>query len=131
MHSVQTTTFNVYQADLDAIVNQYTLKGDCHIWTGPVNKANRPIYKFTDADTSWSVVYVLGCLFHSDAMVNEGLDVFCKPKCSNGISCVNPKHLFTTAPALPRGARCPECASTLYLAEGCETCPGCGYSKCS
>ncbi|HIP83515.1 MAG TPA: ribonucleoside-diphosphate reductase, adenosylcobalamin-dependent, partial [Desulfocapsa sulfexigens] len=26
---------------------------------------------------------------------------------------------------------CPECAGTLVFEEGCETCHGCGYSKCS
>ena len=26
---------------------------------------------------------------------------------------------------------CPECGSTMYVAEGCATCPVCGYSKCS
>ncbi|RKZ26485.1 ribonucleotide-diphosphate reductase subunit alpha [bacterium] len=26
---------------------------------------------------------------------------------------------------------CPECGSTMYVAEGCATCPACGYSKCS
>lgn len=26
---------------------------------------------------------------------------------------------------------CPQCKSKLYRSEGCSTCPGCGYSKCS
>ncbi|MEM0094367.1 MAG: hypothetical protein QXX74_00320 [Candidatus Micrarchaeaceae archaeon] len=27
--------------------------------------------------------------------------------------------------------KCPECGSTMIAAEGCATCPVCGYSKCS
>jgi len=29
------------------------------------------------------------------------------------------------------GSQCPDCSGTLEFAEGCATCHGCGYSKCS
>jgi len=32
---------------------------------------------------------------------------------------------------VPRAENCPECGGPLVHAEGCATCPVCGYSVCS
>ena len=34
-------------------------------------------------------------------------------------------------PIIPNGSNCPDCGTMMMFAEGCATCPSCGYSKCS
>ena len=31
---------------------------------------------------------------------------------------------------IPNGSTCPDCGTVMMFAEGCVTCPSCGYSKC-
>ena len=40
-----------------------------------------------------------------------------------------PEKKMVDEPLLPNA--CPECKTVLHVAEGCATCPNCGYSKCN